>query len=147
MNHNPYWIIYLTLVAIIVTSYTGVTLFRVYQYARLTEQIDPEAISWSVNKIAEDDFTLHVFYEFNWKGKNYTGHMDRGEHYLNPWASREALDKLNQTSFKVWFDPNNPSYSSLFKDFPLKYIVYTGILWLLFFYFIWLGYSVSRRTH
>ena len=147
MNRNVYWIAYLSIVATIVMAYTGFTIFNYYQYSRLTKQVIPETVSWSINKLAEDDFALHAYYEFNWNGKNYSGHLDRGDHYLNAWASREALDKLNRSSFKVWFDPNDPSHSSLFKDFPLKFIIYTVILWLLLFYFIWLGYSVRRHTH
>jgi len=145
MNRNSYWLGYILLLFVVVASYTGFAFFKIYRYSRLSGETLPQTVHWVSDKRAEDDFVLVSDYTFNWEGKSYQGHMDDSEHYLNDWASQEALNKLNQRTFQVWFDPSNPGFSTLTKSFPIKYSIYAGLLWLLFFYFIWLGNSVKNR--
>lgn len=147
MHQNPYWSFFLIFIGLIVIGYTGFTLMKVYQHARLSEHTNPLSIKWSVNKLAEDNFVLQANYEFEWKEKTYTGKRLNEEHYLNAWATRDELDKMNRDSFQIWFDPDNPQNSTLYKYFPVKYSIYALILWLLFFYFIWLGHSMKRYHH
>lgn len=146
MHRNPYWIVFLTIIGLIVLAYTGYTFFNIYEYSSLTQKTAPQSIQWSINKLDDDNFVLFANYAFNWDGKNYTGKVIRDEHYLNAWATREALEGLNKGAYTVWFDPANPQNSTLFKSFPLKQSIYAAVLWLLFFYFLWLGYSVKRYT-
>ncbi len=147
MNRNSYWFSYILLMLIVVLSYTGFTFFKIYEYSRLTQEVTPHSIHWAINKIAEDDYTLESVYGFLWNNKNYNGNTSEGIHYLNAWASQEALERINQKTFTVWFDPHEPSFSTLDRSFPLKYAIYAGLLWLLFIYFIWLGYSIKKNPY
>lgn len=145
MHRNPYWTAFLITIGLVVIVYTGFTLVKIYQHSRLTQHVSPQTIQWSIKKLDEDDFILQGHYEFAWDGKNYSGQAMTDEHYLNAWATRDVLDRFNQRTFQVWFDPFHPQHSTLFKHFPIKYSIYAAILWLLFFYFIWLGRSVRLR--
>jgi hypothetical protein len=144
MHRNPYWYVFLLSIGLIVLGYTGFTFVQVYRHARLSQHAEPLSLKWSINKIDEDDYALQANYEFNWEGKAYSGYIPNIDHYLNNLAAKDALDRANKRTFQIWFDPADPQKSTLFKIFPLKYCIYTGILWLLFLYFIRLGYSMNR---
>lgn len=144
MNRNPYWTLFLIFIGLIVLGYTVFTAIKVYQHTRLSQEAPAKAMKWTINKLAEDDFALQANYEFEWEGKTYIGKTISSDRYLNAWATRETLDKIKENAFHVWFDPENPQNSTLFKNFPVKYTLYTGVLWLLFFYFVWLGRSMNR---
>jgi len=145
MNKNSYWLGYIFLILMVVISYTAFTSYKIYQHSRLTEEVTPHSLQWSIHKMAEDDYVLDSVYTFLWKGENFNGHMQDSEHFLNTWASQEALEKINKRSFTVWFDPQDPNFSTLNKEFPIKYSIYAGLLWLLFIYFVWLGNSVKNE--
>lgn len=147
MHCNLYWTGFLIIIGLIVIAYSGFTLVKIHHHSRLTQHTTPQTIQWSIHKLGEDDFTLQGHYEFSWDGKEYSGQESANEHYLNAWAARDILDSFNQETSQVWFDPSNPEYSTLFKNFPIKYTIYSVILWLLFFYFIWLGRSIKRYTN
>ncbi len=144
MHHNSYWNLFLIIIGLIVMAYTGFTLMKVYQHSRLSRHTDPLSIKWSIHKLSDDNYLLQVDYAFDWKGKIYSDIIPSVDQYLNLFAAREALERANHRSFPIWFDPANPQNSTLFKNFPVKYSIYTGILWLLFFYFIWLRHSMNR---
>jgi len=147
MSRNSYWLGYIFLILIVVLSYTVFTSYEIYQHSRLSQKTVPSSIKWSVHKAAEDEYVLNSHYSFSWNAKTYSGQMEDSEQYLNEWASQEALEKMNQRTFTVWFDPSDPTFSTLNKNFPIKYSVYAGLLWLLFIYFVWLGYSVKKKSY
>ncbi len=147
MNSKPYWIGYVVLILVVVLSYSAFTFYQVFNHYRLSQATSPSSIQWTLHKQAEDDYRLKSNYRFDWKGNSYTGQLEQSQEYLNEWAGQEALLKAKKKEFLVWFDPENPNFSTLNKDFPIKYSIYTILLWLLFIYFIWLGNSIKKRSY
>lgn len=144
MRSNSYWYVFLGLIGIIVLGYSGFTLMKIKDYVSLSQSADPLSIHWSFSQRAEDNYVLQVHYEFEWHGQRYQGNMDEVDHHLNRWSLQEAIDRANKRRFTVWFNPYYPEKSTLFKNFPLKNSIYSAILWLVLFYFVWLGYSMNR---
>ena len=144
LYRNPFWIFFLGLVAFCTLAYTSYTLFQLYNYQRFTRTVIPQQIDWSVLAMNEDNFIPQAHYQFIFQGQVFKGHTLLKEHYLNAWAAREAIDRLQQTSLLVWFDSTSPLTSTLERNFPIKTFLYTLLLWGLLIYLIWLNQQVLR---
>ena len=127
-----------------VLGYSAFTAYKVYDYYLLSESVEPLSMNWKIQKMAEDDFVVQANYQYQWQNEKYSGHSNDGEEYINQYAAQAGLEKAQNSKFKVWLNPQKPINSSLFKIFPLKYLIYSAILWLLYIYFIWLGTYVKE---
>lgn len=146
MHKNPYWLIFLLFIGIAVIGYTGFTFYKIYQYNRLSQSIAPQSIEWTIHPLDVDSFSLMSTYQFDWNQKNYSGSAEYSDRYLNDWAAQEGLGRRKLEKWRVWFDPEDPHFSTLYHEYPMKQVIYTFMLWGLLLYFAWLGHSVTRYT-
>jgi len=145
MHKNLLWQAFLVLVLVITLAYTGVAAYRYYNYARLKRATLPTTLKWQIRERSSDEYLVEGDYTFSVNNKNYSGATLRSQDpYLNPYAAERGIDMLSSQSWKIWFDPSNPEYSSLQKNFPLKEVISAICLWALLFYFLWLGFYVTR---
>jgi hypothetical protein len=145
MHKNLLWQSLLLLVAATALVYTSIALYRTYSYSRLKETTFPLAIDWKVQEQDTDEYLLEASYQFTYGGKQYTGvAILEDDYYLNPWAAEKAIKENKTKTWTIWFNPNDPSYSSLQKKMPIKQWASAAILWILCFYFLGLGYYVSK---
>lgn len=143
MHKNIYWLSFFILISVCVLSYTGYTVFALYQYQRLTDQVPVSHIEWSTVELGEEKFAPQAAYQFFLGGRSYTKHHTWQEHYLNAWAANEAKNQLALKRWKAWVDPSHPDYSSLQKTFPIKECISAIVLWGLWSYFFFIGQYVS----
>lgn len=102
-------------------------------------------MSWHVVEHGADSYTLEADYKFVVEGKSLSGSTDlTSDSYLNRATAESAIPNTSQRPWKVWYDSDNPDYSSLEKDFPIKYYIYTIMLWGILLYFLWLGFYITK---
>lgn len=78
-----------------------------------------------------EKFYVHATYQIG----THLIESDLDEPFLNEWAAEQAALKI-QKNPQVFVNPNDLSYSSLQKVFPIKQLAYTLVLWALGGYFI-----------
>ncbi len=146
MHKNFIWQAFLCFVLVVTLYYSGVAMYRYHIYTHLTAQATASnAIHWTVQQHANDDFFLQAEYIFKVGDKAYQGTTAwPNEHYLNRWAAEQAIADFSLQHQDVWYDPADPAYSSLQKDFPFKECLSAFVLWGLLLYFFWLGYYVAK---
>lgn len=145
MHNNAIYRAFLLTIMLVTFWYSGVAVYRYYNYARLTAQTQLTSSVWKVHEVAEDEFYLEAFYTFSTGQKTYEGSTSwPGEFYRNSWGAEKDIPYFQKHRRVVWFSPSNPHHSSLQKKFPLKESVSAILLWGLLFYFIWIGFYVSK---
>lgn len=102
-------------------------------------------MQWDVISESDDDFVPVVTYTYEVNHELYQAKEFWGTHYLNDWAAKESISRLNEKPMVVWYDFDDPKNSSLQKKFPYKESFYTVFLWMLSFYFYFLGLYVKNR--
>jgi hypothetical protein len=146
MYKNKYWLIFLALILVGVFWYTATTVYSLYIYYSLSQKIPVSNMEWSTHKLFEERYAPQARYQFEFRGKSYSGEDILKEPiYRNSEAVDEIVPILSKQQWSVWFNPSNPSHSSLDKTFPLKESISLTILWALLFYFLGLGYYVAKR--
>jgi len=148
MHKNLLWQAFLAVVFLITLWYTGTAAYRYYFYSRLTERAPLVSIQWNVKEKASDQYIIEASYRFSLGNESYFGTTTwPNDTFRNSWAAEMAIkQEYSQKPWKIWFDPSNPNHSSLQKRFPFKESISAGFLWILFFYFFWLGFYVAKRV-
>jgi hypothetical protein len=147
MHKNPVWLAFLFLILLGTLSYTGKAFYHAYTYLKLSSETDAVTTSWSVQSDVEGDYTPYAHYTYVVKGTPYQGNTLFTENgTANPLAAEDVIKELAATPHKVYYQPSDPSYSSLHKKFPLKECISAGVLWALALYFFWLGVYVANLT-
>jgi hypothetical protein len=142
VHKNVFWRAFLLVVTLTTLIYSGIATYRYHAYLSLSaKQPLTGPISWDVEEKSSEDFILISNYTYQVNGLSYSGETKWSDTpYRNGWAAQQAIEVSAKESFTVWYDPSDPSYSSLQKHFPLKECVYAVFLWGLLLYFVWLGY-------
>ena len=145
MQHrNPFWLLFLGLMIIIILCFTIRNGIHMWQYLRLDKQIPAKNIQWSVVSLSDEEFVPFARYHYLVNGKNYQGQTLWQETYLNEWSAQEAIARLISSPPLVLFAASHPQTSSLQINFPLKESLSTILLWILALYFLGLGYYYRR---
>lgn len=132
------WYTLLTILALVGLGYAGPTLYRIYEWQRLQSQSLLTKVTWTIQELSDERFILEANYTFELRERTYSGvTLFKDKIYRNRWAAEQALNEDQNPERKVWFDPGNPSRSSLQKQFPLKDVVYSTVLMGIFFYFFY----------
>lgn len=138
------FIIFIIVITIIILGYLSVAIFKYYGYNRLKAETSAVNISFSVTPLNDEKFFLKGNYQYRVKDVLYSGETTFSTAYRNPYAAEEAMKEISKNYRTVWYDPNQPSFSSLEKIYPTKQIVYAFILFALWNYFIWGGYFYTK---
>lgn len=149
MHPNRYWLVFLAIVAAAVCWKSGVALYRLYGYYRLTARTEGNFSDWSVVRKSEENYVLKTHYTFQAGQRTYESEYEFSDQpFLNAWGAEQAIKRGKPARGDVWYSSSNPRISSLQKNYPLKECLSAALLWGLLCYFIWLGYYVaSYGTH
>ena len=146
MHKNPLWILFLFFLTIITLWFVGRAFYLMYEYSLLQKNVPSKTIEWTIEKMSEEQFVPEASYTYEVDGKNYQGKGLLIENiYRNRWAAQEATKQFPQKPWLIWYDPSQIDHSSLQKTFPTKECIYAGVLSGILFYFIGLGYYVTRQ--
>lgn len=144
MHTNILWRAFLLVILICTIFYSVIALYRYYIYVSLSGAARPTSMVWDIVKETESRYILETSYQFAVKDKMYEGKtVWEDDKYINEYGANEAIQDSKNTTWVVWYNPNNPESSSLEKHLPFKEIVSAIFLWGLFLYFLWLGFYVG----
>jgi hypothetical protein len=91
---------------------------------------------WEI-KEAKGKFPLTGYYSFEVNGRVWHGATRlAGPWHLNEASAVAALQEKAKANWVVWFNPNDPSKSSLENSFPSGVLVRTLICYSVILYFI-----------
>jgi hypothetical protein len=145
MHKNLFWQAFLLLIFTAALSYTAIASYRYYSYSHLTEKTSPLSLVWDIQELSSDKFIIEATYQISVKEKFFSGKTSwKNDFYLNQWATQKAIEENSTRDWIAWYDPLNPSHNSLQKNFPLKECLTAIFLWVLFFYFLGIGYYVAK---
>jgi Protein of unknown function (DUF3592) len=146
MLSKRFWTIFLTVLGLVALWYGSVMLYRVFEWNRLRAQPVLTKVLWTVQEQSSERFVLKADYSFEVDGKVYSGtHLFKDSPYRNAWGAEHALIAYQNQSWHAWFDPSNPTHSSLEKRFPLKDCVYAITLLGIFLYFLFLSRWIEAK--
>ena len=73
MHKNPFWMAFLSLMGIITVTYSGITVYALWNYLRLDQETMPQKVEWSIHSIDDDKFFPFAQYQFEVQEKTYQG--------------------------------------------------------------------------
>lgn len=145
MHKNFLFQSFLLILFAITLWYTGKATYRYHTYSKLTAQVVPTQVDWSIEEISTDDYILVANYTYNISGTDYKGSTAFSkEPYRNPYAAEQYKKERVMQSWVVWYDPSTPHHSSLQKEFPLKECLTAIFMWGLLLYFLWISFYVTK---
>lgn len=106
-----------------------------WRFFHLSAQAEVKAISLTPLKLNRDHYVLHARYSYLTYEKE---EVLSDPSYLNAYAAEGAAEKRLREFKSVWYDPSDPSFSSLERKISYKQVAYTFILWGLTAYFYFL---------
>lgn len=114
-----------------------------YRHLMLTSITQVESSSWEVFLRESDRYLYRVRYSYSVGGQKFHGMTELPSPvYRNSWGAEQEL-ALNQKEFnRVYYAASAPSFSSLYRSFPLKETLYSAMMWCLALYFIVLALRV-----
>lgn len=144
MHKNLFWQAFLGVVFITTLWYSAIAFYSYYSYARLDAQVTPSSMKWEIEEKTAENYFLKAFYHYSVSGHSFEGDTTLDEPYRNQWAAEQVLKEFLKKQWSVWFDSQDPNYSSLQKKIPFKECISAALLWGLLLYFLWLGFYVTR---
>jgi len=108
----------------------------------------PALISrWEI-KETKGKFPLKIYYSFEALGNVWQGATQISEPWhLNEAAAIASLQQMAKASWTVWFNPSDPSKSSLEINFPTGLLVRAAICYGVILYFILFFRRLIKSTY
>ena len=148
MHKNRLFLILLTALVLLSLWYTIDAIQHSFEYKKLSAKAKIDEINWSVKQLGSDRFIPLGHYQFSAKETIYSGNSELSRPvYRNAWAIEQSFSDLSGQYKFVWYNPKDPSHNSLQKRFPTRECVSAFVLWVIFLYFLGLGYYVGRRQN
>lgn len=145
MHKNQIWLAFLLTTTLIVFWFSTITGYDLYYYFTRTSSNLPNTIEWAIKGKASDRYYLSATYQYTVGESLYDGKTAiESTSYRNIRAAEIALSEQKKKNLKIWHSPQNPENSTINNIFPLKSCFYTGLLWGLLLYFVWLGFYVNK---
>ena len=139
-------VIFLTVALLLVGAYVFHAFYLFYQFSKVSETTVAEQVNWASSRLSDEKYTIVATYTYSLSGKTYQGKTDfSNTHYRNPYGAEQAIKENEGKMWVVWYNPNDPAFSTLDHRFPMKETIYATILFFLLYYFIWGGQYVLRR--
>ena len=92
-----------------------------YTYHKLDRQTEAHVTQWKLIEYSASKVAIQAFYNFLVNDETREGQIIFSKpYYLNKAAAEKALIHKSLQKWTVWYNHQNPSFSSLEKSFPLK---------------------------
>ncbi len=137
MKRQKIFFIILVLLGALTGGYFSIrTTGALFDFFTFTERAEARISRWEIKEM-KGKFPIKSYYSFEAKGAIWHGATQLGEPWhLNEASAVAALQEKAKQSWAAWFNPNDPSKSSLEKAFPSGLLVRTLICYGVFAYFI-----------
>lgn len=134
------WKILICCVAIVTLWFTVSSFYKVYLFLRLDAHTQAKSVQWTtkeLNEVMDDRYLIKGNYSFDVEGKTYSGEtVLYGPIFRNMQSAERGINDYASKAWDIYYNSNNPEYSSLQKNFPTKECLSTLLLWGLLIYFI-----------
>lgn len=148
MHKNPVYLAFLGVLIGISLWYTVDALLDVFAHNKLTHKTEIASVNWEVKKLGSDRFVPTSQYKFQVNGEEYLGETTLfSPIYRNVWGVEQLFGELEEQYQKVWYEGKKPSHNSLQKKFPTKKCVTASVVWIIFIYFLGLGFYIGNKNH
>jgi len=116
--------------------FTGTSALLLHKYAKAKSHTEASAVEWEVVEKRSDYYLLKAKYSYVAEEQTYFGsQLFFSPAFRNLYAANEEIKQREGKALRVWYDPLDPTTSSLEHAMPIKQIVYSLILWALALYF------------
>lgn len=115
------------------------------RYFSLQQEARAQIVRWEIREV-DGKFPISAFYQFEYQGKSWSGFTRLSPPWnLNEPAAVQDLQKNQmQKKWTVWFDPKDPTHSSLEKKIPTNWIIRTILSVAVVVYFLIFMKRISR---
>lgn len=114
-------------------------------YLALRGQIPVRVSQWELEEIGER-WAVRAVYSMNLKGKIWLGSSLLEEYrFLNEETAFRVLKDLAKREWTAWYNPKNPTHSSLEKNFPTNLMIRTLISFSVLLYFFIFQRWVNKK--
>jgi len=146
MHRNPYWLGFLACVFLATLWIGGKTAYQLMNTLNLSKTTAPTSLMLSITKKSSSAFYPTAAYSYEVDGRSYEGRSLLEElKYLRQEPLEHDLNRIRtERNWIVYYNPANPSHSSLERNMPYKNIAYSVIMVGLLGYFVWLGFIAGK---
>jgi len=135
----------LSLLGICTVIYSAFALWDYLQFTEWDTKVPLQAIKWEIISKDVDSHTFKANYSYHFNGKDYhKAYVFKKPVFVNLLGAEHALNDFSKDYTTTWISLNHPESSSLQKTYPLKELISTGILWVIFCYFLLLPLFANR---
>ena len=114
-------------------------------YWARSKKSEARILKWEVEKHSEQEYRIKVKYLIlPVEGKQYGSYLFP-EKFLNKESAIISIKSYKLNSYNVWFNPINPSNSSLESVFPLNLTIRFLLSLIVFLYFLFKISSFNRK--
>lgn len=123
----------------------GEFFYGLYDYFRLSASAPAILDQWDVTEEKKGEFSIRVAYRFEWKKEAIRGvYTFKKPVYHNPYVANDQTKEWQAKSWVIWFDPSQPTFNSLQRDFPLRQGIKLFFCLAILLYFVFLKGYVRR---
>ena len=146
MHQNKLWIGFLLFLTLALLWFTYGSITKISDYYSYDEEITASNAVWQVVELTSDQYLLKGEFRFTFDNKNYQKEIYiKKILYNNPWIAEQMQKQRASKPTKLWISKKNPYHFTVEKEFPFKEVISTVILWILWLYFIWIGFYVASQ--
>jgi hypothetical protein len=118
--------------------------FKLHQYFLLSSSAPAKVSNWSVHE-KNGKFTVEAGYHFEIPNRSIEGRYAFPKPvYPNPHLANDLVERWEDRSWEIWYNPKNPYQVSLQKAFPTKKVFQFGLSLAILIYFGFLKIYVKR---
>jgi hypothetical protein len=130
------WVVLLMISGLIALWFSGKALTEMWVYSRLDSATAAKTIRWDVREMGSSRFQIEATFYYEVKGLELENTTLFASHqYLNRYAAEQEIKGSADKAWNVWYQKNNPSFSSLEKEFPVKKSLHALLTIGVFVYF------------
>ncbi len=142
------WIVLLTVTSLVSIVFSVKTAIQLQEYFSLDAVAKAASMEWEIVEKNASAFALHVSYQFTPLGKGaISGRVELAKPYfLNLPSAERAVKEFSREPWDVFYCMENPSISSLQKNFPFKDCIQTLLTLGIFVYFLFFKKIMEKST-
>lgn len=142
------WICLLIITALVTVGFSIKTSLQLQEYFSLDRKTEALSTQWKILEKDEASFALQVSYSFLAPEKGpFQGTLQLPKPYfLNLPSAERAMKEFSQKRWDVHYSQDNPSVSSLQKNFPFKDCIQSLLTLGVFVYFLFLKRMIEKSA-
>ncbi|MCH9630063.1 MAG: hypothetical protein S4CHLAM37_00550 [Chlamydiia bacterium] len=143
------WLLFFGVTCAVSLWFLALFSIKMYPYIMLSQVTNARVSEFHAKPLSENKYAVEAKFSFKAAGKDYEeSYTFVKPIFLNKFAAENHVKNFwkEQSDWLVYYKKGNPSYCSLQKIFPFKYLFNFGITFCIMFYFMWLRNYVARMS-